>query len=257
MFDVGTIHHLEKRGVASGWHCLEVGGGGGSIAVWLSERIGPSGRVVVTDINTRFLESLKQPNLEVLRHNIVTDPLPEGAFDLVHARLVLMHLPVRDSVLARLVAALKPGGWLLDEEFDTLSLCADPDLAPGEEPLKTVAAMHDVLTQRGVDLRFGRLLYGRLRSVGLTDVGADGRLFMLPGRSAGARLARANFGQLRETMIGGGHVTAEEFERDLTRLDAEDFRMPSPILWAAWGRRPTGDENNDPSQSCDNRERRN
>jgi hypothetical protein len=47
-------------------------------------------------------------------------------------------------------------------------------------------------------------------------------------------------------MIGGGHVTAEEFERDLTRLDEEDFRMPSPILWAAWGRRPIGDENNDP-----------
>src|ERR1700748_3248659 len=32
MYDPGTIRHLEQRGVTSGWHCLEVGGGGGSIA---------------------------------------------------------------------------------------------------------------------------------------------------------------------------------------------------------------------------------
>src|SRR6516164_9561130 len=31
LFDAGTIRHLEERGVSSGWHCLEVGGGGGSI----------------------------------------------------------------------------------------------------------------------------------------------------------------------------------------------------------------------------------
>jgi ubiquinone/menaquinone biosynthesis C-methylase UbiE len=122
LFDAGTIHHIEQRGITSGWHCLEVGGGGGSIATWLSERVGRPGRVLVTDINTRFLDSLQHPNLEVRRHNIVTDPLPEGAFDLIHARLVLMHLPERDAVLTRLIKALKPGGWLLDEEFDVLSM---------------------------------------------------------------------------------------------------------------------------------------
>jgi ubiquinone/menaquinone biosynthesis C-methylase UbiE len=133
LFDSGTIHHLEERGVAAGWHCLEVGGGGGSMAAWLSERVGPNGRVTVTDINTRFLESLQRPNLEVRRHNIVTDPLPEATFDLVHARLVLMHLPERDAVLARLIKALKPGGWLLDEEFDVLSMYTDPASMSGKQ----------------------------------------------------------------------------------------------------------------------------
>jgi SAM-dependent methyltransferase len=73
----------------------------------------------VTDIDERYLESLHVPNLEVRRHDIVTDPLPEAAFDLIHARLVLIHLPQREEVLSRLVAALKPGGWLVDEEFDS------------------------------------------------------------------------------------------------------------------------------------------
>src|SRR3982074_3736297 len=71
MFDIGTIQHLEQRGVAPGWHCWEVGGGGGSIASWLSRRVGPDGRVLVTDIDPRFLETLKVPNLEVRRHNVV------------------------------------------------------------------------------------------------------------------------------------------------------------------------------------------
>jgi SAM-dependent methyltransferase len=238
MFDAGTIRHLEERGVARGWHCLEVGGGGGSIAAWLSERVGPTGRVVVTDINTRFLETLRRPNLEVLQHDIVTDPLPEAAFDLIHARLVLMHLPERDAVLSRLAAALKPGGWLLDEEFDVFSSRADPDLNSGEDLLKTVIAMDHVLTGRGVEMRFGRLLFGRLRALGLADVASEARLVMIGSGSVGASLIRANFDQLREAMITGGHLTAEEFERDIKRLEDPDFRTPSPTLWAAWGRRP-------------------
>jgi len=53
--------------------------------------------------------------------NIVNDPLPEAAFDLVHTRLVLVHLPERDRVLERLIAALKPGGWIAADELDACS----------------------------------------------------------------------------------------------------------------------------------------
>jgi trans-aconitate methyltransferase len=62
----------------------------------------------------------------------VTDPLPDAAFDLIHARLVLIHVPEREEVLARLVAALKPGGWMVEEEFDSQSLPCDPLRFPGE-----------------------------------------------------------------------------------------------------------------------------
>jgi hypothetical protein len=49
---------------------------------------------------------------------------------------------------------------------------------------------------------------------------------------------RANYEQLRGDLIGGGYVTVREFEQDLAALDDPMFLMPSPILWAAWGRRP-------------------
>jgi SAM-dependent methyltransferase len=237
IYDRATIQHLENIGVGPGWRCLEVGGGGGSIAAWLGTRVGPTGHVLVTDLDPRFLDRLQTPNLEVRRHNIASDPLPEAAFDLIHARLVLIHLPEREKVLERLVAALKPGGYLIDEEFDSASLGSDPAVSPGEMQLKSQGAFFQVAEERGIERRWGRLLYGRLRALGLVEVCAEARLFMWQGGSVGASLMRANFEQLRDPLIAGGHITEEELQQDLAKLDSPDFMMPSPIMWTAWGRR--------------------
>lgn len=238
MYDPGTIRHLEDRGVHSGWHCLEVGGGGGSIAAWLAARVGPAGRVLVTDIDPRFLEFLQGANLEVRRHDIVNDALPEAAFDLAHSRLVLLHLPEREKALARMVSALKPGGWLVDEEFDASSMLPNPVVNPGEVPLKTLIATRRVMEDRGADDRcFARRLFSRLRAHGLVDVAAEASIFMWHSGSAGVSLLRANFEQLHGSMIDAGYITEEEFGQDLARLDDPSFMMPSPIMWTAWGRR--------------------
>ena len=197
---------------ASGWHCLEVGGGGGSIAAWLAARVGSAGRVLVTDIDPRFLESLQVPNLEVRRHDIVNDPLPEAAFDLVHSRLVLLHLPEREKALARMVAALKPGGWLVDEEFDASSMPPNPVVNPGEVLLKTLVASRRVMQDRGADDRtFARRLFSRLRAHGLVNVEAEAYTSMWDSGSPGLSLLRANFEQLRSNMIDAGYITEEEF----------------------------------------------
>jgi len=236
MFDPGTIRHLEERGVGLGWHCWEVGGGGGSIATWLARRVGRMGRVLVTDIDPRFLETLKEPNLEVRRHNIVSDPLPQETFDLIHARLVLVHLPQWRKVLERLISALKPGGWLLDEEFDSDSVPPEPSVSPGEVFLKTHTALAQLMRDRGFDRYYGRLLFGRFRALGLAEVGAEARMLMLQSGSAGAALLRANYEQLHGALIESGYVTEPEFQDDLCRLDDSSFMMPSSIMWTAWGR---------------------
>ena len=166
IFDSGSIRHLGERGVDRGWHCLEIGGGNGSIASWLSRRVGPTGSVLVTDIDTRFLETVKLPNCEIRHHNIVTDSLPEGAFDLVHGRLVLLHLPERDKALRRMITALKPGGWLVDEEFDSASLLADPAVNPAEVLPKIQLAMMRLVEDHGAERGYGRLLPGRCGPTG-------------------------------------------------------------------------------------------
>lgn len=121
--DSGTIRTVEALEVVAGWRCLEVGAGDGSIALWLSRRVGASGNVIATDVDTRHLDALdKTDNLEVLRHDIVHDSL-DGDFDLIHARLLLEHIP-SEIVLSKLVHALARAGWLVIEALDYASAVA-------------------------------------------------------------------------------------------------------------------------------------
>lgn len=233
LFDSGTFRHLERCGVSRGWACLEVGGGGGSIARWLADRVCPTGHVVVTDIDTRYLEPLRQSGIEVRRHNIVSDPPLETAFDLVYCRLVLMHLPQREQALEHMVAALKPGGWIVVEEYDTASMEPDPVAIPGEVFLKSHRAMLKFFDDGGVDRRYGRKLFARLRAQRLSQVSAEARAFMFKGGSAGASLLKANLEQLRTPMIERNYITASEFDEDLARLDNPDFTTPSGVMWSA------------------------
>jgi SAM-dependent methyltransferase len=238
LFDPGTIRHLQTCGVGRGWHCLEVGGGSGTIASWLADRVGPTGRVLATDIDPRFLKPIQHPNLEVRRHDIASDALPEAAFDLVHARLVLMHVPARERALARMISALKPGGWLVAEEYDSCSMPPDPSVSPEEVRLPTQVAMLRLLEDGGVDRLYGRRLFGRLRAHGLVSMGGEAQAFLWQCGSPGAALVRATYELLRDAMVDGNYITPQQIEKDIARLDDPDFLMPSPILWSAWGRRP-------------------
>jgi SAM-dependent methyltransferase len=238
IYDPQTIRHLETMGVACGWRCLEVGGGSGTIAKWLADRVGRTGHVLVTDVDARFLEPLRSPTLDVRAHDIGSDALPDAEFDLIHTRLVLMHVRERDTALARMVSSLKVGGWLLVEEYDSCSIPPDPTLNSGEILLQTHVAMLRLLEDGGVNRRYGRLLSGLLRESGLTSVGASAQLFMWQSGSPGIAMMRANFEQLREAMIEAHYITPQQFDEDLARLNDPSFRMPSSILWSAWGKRP-------------------
>lgn len=238
LYDTTTIQHLERIGVSYGWRCWEVGAGPGSIAQWLLGQVGPGGSVLATDIDTRFLDCSSLPNLIVRRHDIVSDPLPDDTFNLIHARLVLVHLPEREKVLDRIISALKPGGWLLTEEFDSVSQLPAPDRYPWEVLLKSAAALRQVMVERGVNPGFGRALVGHLRARGLENISAEGRLLMSPGKSVGAHLMKANLEQLREAILASGSVTSLAFEDDLAQLDQEDFIAPSPVMWSVAARRP-------------------
>src|SRR5687767_8144447 len=109
--DPVTSRVFQMLGVADGWSCLEVGGGGGSVAEMLCDAVGSAGTVVVTDLDTRFLDAIERKNLEVRRHDVVNDELESDTYDLIHARLLLEHLPARRDILKKLGTALRPGGW--------------------------------------------------------------------------------------------------------------------------------------------------
>jgi SAM-dependent methyltransferase len=236
LYDTTTRRVLSETGIADGWHCLEIGGGGGSVAHWMAERVAPGGSVLCTDLDPRHIAAPQLPNLRIERHDIVRDDLPAAHFHLIHARLVLIHLPERDAVLERLVTALRPGGWLVIEDFDTLSLLPDREVNPHEVPLPTADAMRTFMS-RSVDARTGRLLHGKFRALGLAQVAGEGRLLMLDQANGGTELMRVNFEQVGARLIAAGLIEAEQLQRDLARLDDEEFAAPSPIMWSVCGRR--------------------
>jgi SAM-dependent methyltransferase len=233
--DPGTIRHLETLGVGPGWRCWEIGGGGGSIAAWLCERVGESGHVLATDLETTFLERLPYTNLMVRRHDIVADAVPKDQFDLVHARWVLHWLPARQQVLTRMLAALGPHGWLLVEEPDFVTVYQ----ACASEPVGKVvtAGLRALEAMSGVQSEYGRRLLDDVCVQGLVDVEAEGRVLMMRGGSPLAIHLRLTTAKVRASLTSSGVTTAEEIDAVLARLDDPAFATMSAITMAVWGRR--------------------
>jgi len=231
-FDGGTTRRLAGLGVGAGWRCLEVGAGGGSITRWLADRVGPTGRVVAVDLDTRFVADVGTGNVEVHERDIAADGLPGVGYDLIHARAVLMHIPGRDDVLAAMLAALRPGGWLLIEEGDIFpAMVAAGAFADG------VAEIIAALTRTGVAWTWARDLPARLDAAGLDEVDAQTDMELFRGRSPWARLLQVSSAQLRPLLLAGG-TTPDVMDRFDAVLDDPRQWFPSFALICARGRRP-------------------
>jgi len=239
LFDPWTFRHLEQLGVADGWRCWEVGAGGPSVAAWMSARVGPEGSVLATDLDLSWLGGPGDRPFRALVHDVGADPPPPGPFDLVHARLVLVHVPRRTEALAAMVGALRPGGWLLVED-------ADPALQPltcidehGPEQVLANKLRRDfrrLLAERGADTGFGRTLPRVLRRAGLVEVAADA-YFPVTGQACTA-LERATVDQMRDRLVDSGLATEAEIERHLAAIDAGGLDFATSPMISAWGRRP-------------------
>jgi hypothetical protein len=242
LLDPGTIHRLETRGVGRGWHCLEVGAGGGSIAGWLATRVGPEGAVLATDLDTTHLRDLSHPNIDVRDHDVLSDDLPVAEFDLVHLRLVLAWLDA-SSALTRLVATLKPGGILVAEEMDFVSVVPDPRVDPesAETFMRVVHTHNSVLSERhAFDPAYGRRVAGDLEAAGLEGVECEGRASMWHGDGPGGRIWGLTLAQLSDELVTTGRVTEADVDRAIDLCADPGLHFLSPLVVTAWGRRAAG-----------------
>ncbi|MBE2999532.1 class I SAM-dependent methyltransferase [Nocardiopsis sp. HNM0947] len=108
-------------GPKEGDRCLDLGSGNGSMARWMAQRSGLGGQVHALDLDTTHLDVPSE--VRVHRHDLTEGLGAEalgGPFDLIHARLLLLHLRNRRELLAELTEALAPGGWLVLGEFTLL-----------------------------------------------------------------------------------------------------------------------------------------
>jgi len=240
IFDPTSIHHLEIIQVFKGWNCLEVGAGAGSLVQWLSARVGPTGKVVATDIDLRFLRQLSLPNLEIRQHDIIKDDLETGKYDLVHCRLLLMHLPEPEKGLKRMANAVRPGGWLLIEEADygsTLSMdVTNPSAAIYTSTLR---ALYEFLKKSGiVDPYFGRQVRCLIEQLGFIDFGHDGWTRVARGGEPNQRFGAMTLQAASKPMIAAGLLSQEQHD-SVQRLYLDPTFYPlTATMFAAWAKRP-------------------
>jgi SAM-dependent methyltransferase len=233
--DPVTFGQLDAIGVGPGWRCLDVGAGAGSVTRWLSTRVGGSGQVVAADLNPRFLDDVAA-NVEVRRFDVTSDELEPAAFDLVHVRLLLMHLADPAAALRRMVGALKPGGWLVTTEGDwgVVAFGGHPDAGWATGRLHELFAQHEPLGRRPY---FGRRLPALVAGLGLDDLtGEIAGPMGLPGTPA-FELYRSTVEGLRPINRAVGAADAE-LDRIAAVLDAPGATCSGVLLVCVRGRVP-------------------
>ncbi|MFF9620943.1 methyltransferase domain-containing protein [Streptomyces griseosporeus] len=238
LFDPTTFRHLAALGVGPGWRCWEVGAGGTSVVSWLAKKVGPTGKVLATDIDTTRLAAAARPPVEVRVHDVGAQEPPAEGFDLVHARLVLVHVPDRERALASMVRALRPGGRLLVEDADpALQPLVCPDESGPEQQLanRLRHGFRTLLAQRGADLSYGRRLPRLLREAGLLRVEADA-YFPLASPACVA-LESATIRQIRAQLVTAGLATDEEIDRHLANIASGSMDLATAPMISAWGRK--------------------
>ena len=188
-------------GVGEGWHCLELGGGNGSIAEWLAAKVGAAGSVTAIDINPVLLELLPAQNLSVQQTDVRIGGLGSESYDLVTCRALLHQIAeYGPQVLARMAEAVRPGGWLLVQEPDF-------HLAPTTEPevwARTWDGLIDWGQANGIDCLIGRKLPSMVAALGLGHPRAKTDVQNIRGRDRGALYFQLFFAEVRDRAIAAG-----------------------------------------------------
>jgi SAM-dependent methyltransferase len=230
LWDPGSQALLDELGIGPGWKCLEVGAGGGSMVEWMASR---GAHVTAIDIDTRYIEHLASDSITVRRTDLREDELPQSEFDLVHSRLVLEHLADRREILDRLVATLKPGGWMVMEDYDWTNY----GFEDGSRGFSDIAdVILDFMTTAGFERDYGRRVVSDMAAAGLTDIRGEGRARLIDSTSPGFDFFRLTFESLRGAIVKAGLVTAEEADAASAGFK-ENVRLLTPMMMAGIGRR--------------------
>lgn len=229
VFDRDTFARLDRLGVRDGWTALDVGTGAGSVANWLAARVGPNGHVVATDIEPRHAVTAA-PNVDVLRHDVLTDHFPAGSFDVIHCRAVLVHLDDPDLALRRMAEWLKPGGVLLAQEPWT-----DGGLLPADTVADHVVR---ALGRTTLDGAFARRLPDALRAAGFEGVDADQSRESVVGGSELASFFRHTLAGAAVPLVANAELRRGEVASLLARFEDPAWRGQGWPRIAATGRRP-------------------
>jgi ubiquinone/menaquinone biosynthesis C-methylase UbiE len=244
-----TARVLDRVGVRPGARCLDAGCGPGEAMRLLAERAGPDSYVLGIDVDAelgrRSLTRLHAGGYDQCAFACVDvqadDPVPGAPFDIVYARLLLLHVDDTVAVLQRLWDCVAAGGQLIVHDHDLLTAEAVPPLDTVDEFLRIVRG---TFHRAGRDLRLGLRLAKLFAAAGIgTPDGMDAaaRVDVLPNL---APMYEDVFRSVLPAAVALGVTTPERGERwliDFAResITAHEHAALWPLLVAAHKRKET------------------
>ena len=134
----GGMHRLWKRfalactNLRAGQRALDVAGGTGDLSMGMLKQVGPSGLVVLTDINARMLAHGRDRLIDAgfsgkfcaVQANAECLPFRPAQFDCVTIGFGLRNVTDKPAALASMRSMLKPGGQLIVLEFSQVAVPA-------------------------------------------------------------------------------------------------------------------------------------
>jgi SAM-dependent methyltransferase len=237
---------LDRVGVRPGHATIDLGCGPHGIIDLLSERVGPEGRVVGLELDPAnvalarsFASDQGLANVEIIEGDARRTGLATSAFDVVHARTLLINIPDPAAVVSEMVRLVRPGGWVTSQEPDMAVQIAHPPNAAWDR-------LHEIFCASfradGADPFIGRRTAQLLRDGGLTDVGVEARVDLYPlGHSR--RTIRVDLVRSMRAKIVARGIAGEQELKDLDRDAREYLSDPhavvlSGVYFLAWGRKP-------------------
>jgi SAM-dependent methyltransferase len=234
---------LDQIGVEEGQLVIDVGCGPLGVMHLLAERVGSSGKVYGLDREPRMIAMAREVAAERgLKLNLVegdagASELPQAAFDLVHARTLLVNIVNPGEILGEMLRIARPGGTVAIQEPDCAYWECDPP-HPAWDRLH--AAFTTTYRLQGRDFAIGRRLGRLLRNTGLEDVHAHAHVFRTRTGDVYQKLLLGVSDAARPLMIESGVYDADTIDSLFATLHAhlDDAETTTAFaFWQAWGRR--------------------
>ena len=232
-FSPSTIKFLDEIGDLKGANALDLGCGIGETTRMLEKRTEKSGSVVGVDFDQNLIDSAKsltdRDNITYIKGDAHSLTFEDGSFDVVYARLLLLHVEEPMAVLKEMLRVCKPNGKVIVHDGDFSTLYTAPDGAGGDGLNKLFSLFRNS--------RIGSQLWHMFRECGYDQV--EFRVDrMLVREESGKRLTLMTVEAMQEAAVKSGLMTSEEVSNLISTfrhgMKDGNYLIGYPEMYAAW-----------------------
>jgi len=222
---------LDRVEPIAGAQIIDIGCGGGDVALELGRRAGPQGHVWGYDLDSKILDLARAEAEEARQTNVTFEEVdiagqwPRRPASLIYARFILTHVTDPAAVVARAWKALEPGGTMIVEDIDMEGRFWDP---PGAAISRMTELYMEAARRRGCDPTIGRSLVRLLNHAGFENV--DSRMVQPYGREGDVKdLAKLDFANIADAIVSLGFMGRSEADGLAAQVNAYAERSDTTI----------------------------